>query len=170
VNPFILAATLAFFFLNSNLLGHARTDASLNALFAAKDWVNGAPTRDSVSGKVVILDFYTFACMNCKNVEPNLRKLYRTTSRADLAIISVHSPETTFERVRGTLIASTKVQGVAWPVAIDNDFQIWNAFSVRAWPTQLIFDRAGRLRATIVGDSQDALVDTWVSRLIQERR
>jgi hypothetical protein len=82
----------------------------------------------------------------------------------------VHSPETTFERVRGTLIASTKVQGVAWPVAIDNDFQIWNAFSVRAWPTQLIFDRAGRLRATIVGDSQDAQVDAWVSRLIQERR
>jgi len=147
----------------------SRTTGALDAVLSADDWLNGAPTQASVRGKVVLVDFYTFDCINCKHVQPNLRELYRAIPRSDLVILGVHSPETRFEKVRSQLIASMKDQGVVWPVAVDNDFKIWNSYAIGAWPTQLIFDRSGRLRATIVGDSQDALIDGWVSRLVRAR-
>jgi thiol-disulfide isomerase/thioredoxin len=115
----------------------------------------------------VIVDFYTFDCINCKHVQPNLRELYKSKSRNDLVIVSVHSPETPFERDRHNLVASAKVQGVQWPVAIDNDFKLWNEFGVSAWPTQLIFDRHGVLQQTIVGEGQDQLVNDTVDSLIK---
>ena len=144
-------------------------DATLNRVLAAADWLNAKPTAQSIRGKVVLLDFYTFECFNCKNTEPNLRSLYRDKPRSDLVIISVHSPETAIEKNRDNLIASLKEQGIVWPVAIDNDFSIWNAYGVAAWPTQMIFDRSGQLRKTIVGDSQDEAVDTTVDQLIREK-
>ena len=59
-------------------------------------------------------------------------------------------------------------QGIVWPVAVDNGFVLWNAYGVTAWPTQLIFDRRGKLRQTVVGDSQDDLVRSTVARLLAE--
>jgi thiol-disulfide isomerase/thioredoxin len=145
------------------------SDTTLNRVLAAGDWLNAKPTAQTVRGKVVLLDFYTFECFNCKNTEPNLRSLYRDKPRADLVIISVHSPETPVEKNRENLIASLKEQGIVWPVAVDNDFSIWNAYGVAAWPTQMIFDRSGQLRKTIVGDSQDDAVDAEIDRLIGEK-
>ena len=142
---------------------------SLNTLFTAHDWINGRPSQAQLQGKVVLVDFYTFDCINCKHVEPNLRELYHGTSRSDLVVVSVHSPETPFEHDRANLIASTKDQGVVWPVAVDNDFTLWNAYGVSAWPTQLIFDRHGTLRQTVVGEGQDETVDAEIRTLIAER-
>ncbi len=143
--------------------------ATLSQLLAAPNWLNGRPTAADVHGKVVLLDFYTFECYNCKNVEPNLRALYKQLPRSELVILSVHSPETAFEHDRHALIESFGEQGVVWPVAIDNNFAIWNAYGVSAWPTQMIFDRHGVLRKTVVGDSQDAVVDDVIKRLVAEK-
>ena len=137
-------------------------------LAATAGWLNGNATRASLDGKVVIVDVFTFGCYNCQNVVPNLRALHRKPS-ADLAIIGIHSPETPYERDRAHVIASLKSQGITWPVTIDNDFRLWHAYGVEYWPTQLIFDRKGVLRKTIVGDSQDDDVDTAVKALIAER-
>lgn len=145
------------------------SSVSLSRLLAAPNWLNGRPTAAEVRGKVVLLDFYTFECYNCKNVQPNLRALYKQLPRTELVILSVHSPETTFEHDRHALIDSFGEQGVVWPVAVDNDFSIWNAYGVSAWPTQMIFDRRGTLRKTVVGDSQDAVVDDTVKRLLAEK-
>ena len=144
----------------------AQTGPSLHAVLASSDWLNGRLSGSDVRGKVVLVDFYTFDCINCKDVEPTLRQLYKETARRDLVIISVHSPETPFERDRDNLKASMSAQGVAWPVVIDNDFHVWNAYGVSAWPTQLIFDRRGVLRQTIVGEGQDDLVTATVKSLI----
>ena len=84
-------------------------------------------------------------------------------------ILSVHSPETQLEHDRSAVITSMKVQGVAWPVAIDNDFQLWNAYGITGWPTQMIFDRHGVLRKTVIGDSQDDTVDATVNTLLREQ-
>src|ERR1700730_17863280 len=87
----------------------ARADAvSLQRVLAATDWLNSKPTPRLVRGKVVVLDFYTFECINCKHVQPNLRALYRDKSRNDLVILSVHSPETSGERSREILLDSLK--------------------------------------------------------------
>jgi len=148
--------------------GAAKT-TSLATVLAATDWLNGRPTAASVQGKVVLLDFYTFGCYNCKNVEPNLRALSKDEPRSELVILSVHSPETPYEHSRRALIESFGEQGITWPVAVDNDFAIWNAYGIEAWPTQLIFDRHGVLRKTVVGDSQDASVNATVDALLRER-
>lgn len=141
----------------------------LDAVLVSRDWVNGHPSSADLHGKVVFIDVYTFDCINCRHVEPNLRELYRSTSRSDLVIIGVHSPETPAERDRSNLIASMKAQGVVWPVAIDNDFRVWNAYGIQAWPTQLIFDRHGVLRRTVIGEGQDGDVDGAIRELIAER-
>lgn len=145
------------------------TTVSLDRVLSATDWLNAKPTPQLVRGKVVVLDFYTFECHNCKNTEPNLRALYRDKPRADLVILSVHSPETSYERNRDNLVSSLKNQGIAWPVAVDNDFAIWNSYGIQAWPTQMIFDRSGHLRKTVVGDSQDAEVNAAIDGLIREK-
>jgi len=142
---------------------------TLDRVLAASDWLNAKPTESLLRGKVVLLDFYTFNCFNCQNTEPNLRALYRAKSRLDLVILGVHSPETDVERDRSNVIASLKAQGIVWPVAVDNDFVIWRAYGVQAWPTQMIFDRSGQLRKTIVGDSQDQMVNAAIDQLIAEK-
>ena len=146
----------------------SRGTTTLGTVLAASDWLNGRPSAVDLRGKVVLLDFYTFDCYNCKNVQPNLRALYKNVPRTDLVILSVHSPETSYEHSRRALIASMRDQGIAWPVAVDNDFALWNAYGVNAWPTQLIFDRRGVLRKTIIGDSQDATVNAAIKELVAQ--
>jgi thiol-disulfide isomerase/thioredoxin len=147
-------------------MSRATQPRNLEALLAAHDWLNGQPNAQTLRGKVVLVDFYTFDCINCKHVQPTLRELYRQYSRSDLAVIAVHSPETSHERSRTALLASMQQQGVAWPVAVDNNFAVWNAYGIEAWPTQLIFDRAGTLRGTIVGEGRDDEVRGLVGRLV----
>jgi thiol-disulfide isomerase/thioredoxin len=142
---------------------------SLAPALHAPDWVNGRVTAAQANGKVVLVDFYTFGCINCKHTEPNLRSLYSTTSRADLIILSVHSPETPYEHDRANLLASLSDQGVKWPVIVDNDFSVWNAFGVSAWPTQMIFDRHGALQKTVVGEGSDAEINAEVAKLIEQK-
>ena len=142
-------------------------DASLETLFHAPSWLNGTPTRESLRGKVVLVDVFTFDCFNCKNVTPNLRALSRT-KHDGLAIIGIHSPETAYERNRDQVVAHLKTLGVTWPVAVDNDFALWRAYNVEYWPTQMIFDRRGTLRKVVIGDSQDAAVDATVDALLRE--
>ncbi|MGP6158243.1 MAG: thioredoxin-like domain-containing protein [Vulcanimicrobiaceae bacterium] len=146
----------------------AQTATLAPVLHAAEGWVNEPATAAGLAGKVVVVDVFTFGCINCKNVTPNLKALYREDSN-DVAIVGVHSPETPYEKDRANVVENLRTQGIVWPVAIDNGFAIWNAYGVDAWPTQLIFDRHGRLRKTVVGDSQDELVDSTIKALVAER-
>jgi thiol-disulfide isomerase/thioredoxin len=142
-------------------------DASLDTLLAAKDWLNGTPSRATLKGKVVLVDVFTFDCYNCRNVTPNLRTLAHA-KRDDLAIVGIHSPETSYERDRGEVVAHLGTLGITWPVAIDNDFALWKAYNIEYWPTQMIFDRKGKLRKVVIGDSQDATVDATIDALLRE--
>lgn len=140
---------------------------TLDPVLGARTWIGERPA--SLAGRVVLVDVFTVDCYNCQNVVPALRDLYRTQRKAGLSIVGVHAPESLAEKQRPYVTANLARQGITWPVAIDNDFAVWNAYGVTAWPTQLIFDRHGRLRATIVGDSQDELVRRTVRSLLDER-
>lgn len=133
------------------------------------DWLGTRPTAEMLSDRVVLVDVFTFACYNCQNITPNLRALHRTKSPSDFVIIGVHTPETPYERDRKNVIQNLARLGITWPVAIDNDSHLWDTYGIQAWPTQLIFDRSGRLRKTIEGDSQDALVDATIASFISAR-
>jgi len=141
----------------------------LTPLVKASMWLNGAPSNTSLRGKVVLVDVFTFDCINCKNITPNLRSLERSKRSDGLTILGIHSPETAYEHEHSAVVTNLKALGVTWPVAIDNDFALWNAYHIDSWPTQLIFDRRGALRKVIVGDSQDALVNATIHALLRER-
>jgi len=138
-------------------------------LLNAPQWIGIRPTAASYAGKVVVVDIFTFDCINCKHVVPELRSLRGRYSAKDLLIVGIHTPETPFERVRANAVAAFVAQGISWPVAIDNEEKLWNAYSVEYWPTQLIFDRQGRLRKTVIGEGQDAEVTSTIAALVTER-
>jgi hypothetical protein len=112
------------------------------------------------------VDVFTYSCINCKNVVPELRKLRDNYSAKDLLIIGVHTPELPGDYVRSNVEKNLAIQGINWPVAIDNDHKLWDAYGVDAWPTQLIYDRNGHLAKTIVGDSQDDEVSATIRSLV----
>ena len=147
----------------------AATPPTLDTVLAAHDWINGPVDMSQLHGKVVIVDIFTFGCYNCKNVTPNLKKLHADLSPSEFAIVGVHCPETPYERDRSNVVSNLKEQGVTWPVAVDNEFRVWKSWGIEYWPTQLIFDRKGNLRKTVIGDSQDDLVDSTVKGLLAER-
>jgi len=129
-------------------------------------WINGHVSASDLQGKVVVLDVFTVDCYNCQNVVPTLRSLYSKDRARGLRVIGIHAPETPAERSRPYVEQSLTRQGIVWPVVIDNDFALWHAYDVHAWPTQLFFDRHGELRKVIVGDSQDEAVRAEVESLL----
>jgi hypothetical protein len=111
---------------------------------------------------------FTVDCYNCRNVTPNLRRL-NASERDRVAIVGIHTPETRYERDRPHVVDSLRELGITWPVAVDDDNALWNAYGVEYWPTQLIFDRKGHLRRSVVGDSQDDLVNGTIRTLLAEK-
>ena len=147
----------------------AGSPPSLQPVLRATDWLNARPSVQDVHGKVVLLDVFTADCINCQNITPALRDLYRKDRSRGLAIIGIHTPETPAEQQRGYVTEKLRALGIVWPVAVDNSESLWNAYGVDAWPTQLFFDRHGRLRKVIVGDSQDELVRSTTEALLSEK-
>jgi len=139
---------------------------ALSRLNGAADWINGRVRAQDLAGYVVVVDVFTVDCSNCQNVVPTLRSLYAKDRVRGLRIVGVHSPETPAERSRAYVEQSLSRQGIGWPVAIDDDFSLWRAFGVQAWPTELFFDRRGELRKIVVGDSQDDAVRATVESLL----
>ncbi len=142
---------------------------SLDPVVAAPDWLNGHPRTTELAGKVVLVDVFTYGCINCRHVTPNLRRLYAAIPGTDLTIIGVHAPETPEEHVRGNVVRELGAAGIVWPVALDNSFAVWSALGNSYWPTQYIFDRHGVLRRTVVGEGQDDLVTSTVRELVAEK-
>ncbi len=155
-SPFITTATLA------------EGPAGLRPLQLATGWLGERPTAQSLHGRVVLVDVFTFECINCVRVTPSLKRLYAAYSRSDVAIVAVHTPEVpSYQKSISYLARQTHAAALPWPIAIDNDYRIWDAYGVSAWPTQLIFDRSGRLRTTIVSDSQDERVAAAVRSIVR---
>ena len=90
-------------------------------LFNAPQWIGLRPTPTSYSGRVVIVDIFTFDCINCKHIVPGLRSLRAHYLTRDLLIVGIHTPETPFEHVRANVAQALAAQGTLRPVAIDND-------------------------------------------------
>ncbi len=141
---------------------------------AAAEWLNSPPlTLASLSGQVVLLDFWTFACWNCYRSFPWLNSLEARIHARGLRVIGVHTPEFDYERVRGSIEKKIAEYGLKHPVMMDNDFSYWNALGNRYWPAFYLIDKQGRLRGryfgeTHAGDQRARRIEADIEALLSE--
>ena len=133
------------------------------------EWVNSRPlTLAGLRGKVVVLDFWTYSCINCLRTLPYL-KAWDKAYRADgLVIVGVHSPEFAFERVPANVRREVRSLGIRYPVALDNGFETWNAFGNRYWPAKYFLDRTGHVRFAHFGEGEYERSEQVIRQLLGE--
>jgi cytochrome c biogenesis protein CcdA/thiol-disulfide isomerase/thioredoxin len=132
-------------------------------------WVNSKPlTTSALRGKVVLVDFWTYSCINCLRTLPHLKAWDAAYRKAGLAIVGVHTPEFAFEHVASNVRKATRELGVGYPVAIDNDYKTWDAYQNGAWPTEYLIDRRGHIREIKEGEGNYDETETTIRRLLGE--
>ena len=123
----------------------------------------------SLRGKVVLVDFWTYSCINCLRTLPYLEAWYRTYAQDGFVIVGVHSPEFAFEHELGNVQHAVRELGVKYPVALDNDFQTWRAYSNQYWPAEYFLDRRGHVRFAHFGEGAYDEKEELIRRLLAER-
>lgn len=109
-------------------------------------------TLAGLRGKVVLVDFWTYSCINCQRTLPHLRAFDAAYGRSGLAIVGVHTPEFEFEHSLSNVRSAAKELGVGWPIALDNDYATWNAYSNNYWPAEYLIDQSGVVRYVHYGE------------------
>jgi cytochrome c biogenesis protein CcdA/thiol-disulfide isomerase/thioredoxin len=155
---------------------HAVPDSSLPRYGAApdfadvSDWLNtphGRPlTIAGLRGRVVLIDFWTYSCINCLRTIPHLRAWYAAYHKHGLDIVGVHTPEFAFEHVPANVEGAVKRLGVTWPVALDNDYGTWNAWSNQYWPADYLVDQQGLVRAYSFGEGDYTQTEDDIRQLL----
>jgi thiol-disulfide isomerase/thioredoxin len=132
-------------------------------------WLNSAPLASGdLQGKVTVVEFWTFDCINCRNTIPQVRNWYDKYHNQGLVVIGVHSPELSFEYDLNNVKSAIQDLKIPYAVAIDNDFKNWNAFHVWAWPTVFILDKQGEIRFTHIGEGAYAEAEQTITALLKE--
>lgn len=152
------------------VLNSQNTPTSLLMNFAdARPWINDNPfTSKTLSNKVVLVDFWTYSCVNCIRTFPYLEKWHTKYKDKGLSIIGVHSPEFEFEKVPENVSNAVKEFGIEYPVVLDNDLKIWKSFSNRYWPAKYIIDGEGVTRYTHFGEGQYQETESAIRMLLTE--
>lgn len=102
-------------------------------------------TLESLRGKVVLVDFWTYSCINCIRTQPYLNAWHEKYAADGLVIIGMHAPEFAFEKLERNVREAAKKAGIRYPVALDNDFMTWNAYGNRYWPAKYLIDQKGNI-------------------------
>ncbi|HET9713081.1 MAG TPA: redoxin family protein [Pyrinomonadaceae bacterium] len=132
-------------------------------------WINSEPlTLKGLHGRVVLIEFWTFACYNCRNTLPSLKKWDAQYRDKGLTIIGVHTPELDFERDIDQLRREVAGLGIKYPVVTDQDYSTWKAYDVEAWPTLFLLDKQGRVRWTHVGEGYYDKTEEVIKKLLAE--
>lgn len=132
---------------------------------------DGKPlTPEELKGKVVLVDFWTYSCINCIRTYPYLRALHSAYADKGLVIVGVHTPEFAFEAVPENVEREVKKNQLAYPIALDAAFGTWNAYSNHYWPAEYFFDCQGRLRRTHFGEGEYTENEQAIRDLLEECR
>jgi len=134
-------------------------------------WLNSPElTADALRGKVVLIEFWTYSCYNCKNVLPYVRSWHQKYKDQGLVVIGVHAPEFAYEKNLNNLKAAVAEQNVPYPIAIDNNFAVWRAFNNQYWPAMYFVDAKGRIRYHHFGEGAYDKGEQVIQQLLQEAR
>src|SRR5574337_373369 len=144
-------------------------EGELPSLAGATGWLNSAPlTPQALRGKVVLVDFWTYSCINCLRALPYVEAWYQKYKDHGLVVIGVHTPEFAFEKDPANVAAAVQRLGVAYPVALDSDYAIWRAFNNQYWPADYFIDAQGRIRHHWFGEGGYADGEDTIRQLLTE--
>ena len=147
----------------------AETKAQTAPEISGDLWINSEPlTLKRLQGRVVLVDFWTFACYNCRNTLPTIKMWDARYRDKGLTTIGVHTPELDIERNVDSLRREIAALDIKYPVVTDNDYATWNAYKVEAWPTLFVLDKQGHVRWTHVGEGAYAETEEVIKKLLAE--
>jgi cytochrome c biogenesis protein CcdA/thiol-disulfide isomerase/thioredoxin len=144
-------------------------EGELPSLKGATAWLNSPPlSAEQLRGKVVLVDFWTYSCINCLRALPYVREWYAKYKDHGLIVIGVHAPEFAFEKDEGNVRRAVADLHVAYPVALDNNYAIWQGFSNEYWPAHYFIDAQGLIRAHHFGEGDYAESENTIRQLLSE--
>ncbi|MHA0863050.1 cytochrome c biogenesis protein/redoxin [Enterobacter wuhouensis] len=147
------------------------TRSQLPSLSGGTGWINGDPvTSESLRGKVVLIDFWTWDCINCQHTLPHVREWANKYQPQGLVVIGVHTPEYPWEKPISSVKNAVNKWQLPYRVVTDNNYQIWNAFGNQYWPAHYFFDAKGQLRYTSFGEGNVDQQEKVIQQLLKEAR
>src|SRR5271168_5567502 len=139
-------------------------------LSGAVAWINSPPlTRDALRGKVVVVDFWTYSCINCLRAIPYVEAWEEKYKNDGLVVIGVHTPEFAFEKDQGNVSNAVTDLKITYPVAIDSDYAIWKAFNNQYWPAHYFIDAKGEIRYHHFGEGKYDESEEVIQQLLKEK-
>jgi thiol-disulfide isomerase/thioredoxin len=136
---------------------------------SGQSWLNSGPLAlAELKGKVVLVEFWTFGCYNCRNVEPYIKAWHQKYADKGLIVIGVHAPEFSYERVVANVRRYVREHAIQYPVAIDNDFNTWKRYNNRYWPAMYLIDKRGVIRYLRVGEGGYQETEQQIRALLEE--
>ena len=144
-------------------------DGPVAAPIESATWVNTKPLAwDSLRGKVVMVEFWTFGCINCQHVIPSMKAFHADYKDRGFTLLSVHSPEFDYEKQLPNVKDAVKKWGITYPVAQDNDFANWRRYRNGYWPALYLVDKRGIVRYTHIGEGGDDETRAAIETLLVE--
>jgi thiol-disulfide isomerase/thioredoxin len=147
----------------------AADKATVASELAKGNWINSDPlTLDKLRGRVVLVEFWTFGCYNCRNTLPSVKDWDTRYRDRGLTIVGVHTPEIESEYSLDNVRKQVPALGIKYPVVTDNDYKTWKAYGVEAWPTIFVLDKQGRVRWLHVGEGRYEETEQVIKTLLAE--
>jgi len=144
-------------------------EGTLPPLDGVTQWLNSPPlTAQSLRGKVVLIDFWTYSCINCLRAIPHVRAWAEKYKEQGLVVIGVHTPEFAFERNINNVQRAIASQKITYPVAVDNSYAVWRAFSNQYWPAHYFIDAKGQIRHHQFGEGEYEQSERIIQQLLRE--
>jgi thiol-disulfide isomerase/thioredoxin len=176
VSIIVVGTALGVTGFTNRLLGPLRThdtfESSESATapeLAAGNWINSEALKlKDLRGRVVLIEFWTFGCYNCRNTLPSVKGWDDRYRDKGLTVVGVHSPEFDNERKLENVRREVASLGIRYPVVTDNDYQTWRAYNVEAWPTIFLLDKEGQIRWKHVGEGAYDEAEQTIKKLLAE--
>jgi thiol-disulfide isomerase/thioredoxin len=136
---------------------------------ATAQWLNSPPlTSEMLRGKVVLVEFWTYGCVNCQRTLPYVKAWSAKYRQDGLLVIGVHTPEFGFEKDKSNVERAVRDLGITYPVVMDNHYEIWNAYENKYWPAQYLMDAQGRQRYQHFGEGAYQETEQMIQKLLAE--
>ena len=144
-------------------------NAPAASAFAESNWINSDRlTPEKLRGRVVLVEFWTFGCYNCRNTLPYVKDWDAKYRDRGLTVVGVHTPELSEEYILDNVRREILSLGIKYPIVTDNDYKTWKAYSVEAWPTIFVLDKQGRIRWLHIGEGRYNDTENVIKALLSE--